>query len=244
MPMLLILLIMALGGLRAQEPVWDVAGTQGRVGFIVNSGLGEPLSIKLVPMQADELKGAVAMRVYANGQRLGLHMGQEMDADTAIIVPDCADTVMIVVLRGRNFEAELEPIDTGVIVLTPRPISATISNAKLTRPAGRPEIIITGLQVVGASVRSDLDATIQIVSHTLRDTSGTLVQLKPEQRPERAVGPGQATYTLDVITWSKADKPYTAKLTGSVEISFTLRRTVCGQTVRKTLTTVIGLKAR
>ncbi len=241
---LLIVFIMALCGLQAQEPAWDVAGMQGRVGFVVNSGLGEPLSIKLVPMQADELKGAVAMRVYANGQRLGLHMGQEMDADTAIIVPDCADTVMIVVLRGRSFEAELEPIDTGVIELTPRPISASISNAKLSRPAGRPGITITGLQAVGSSVRSDLDVSIQILSHTLRDTSGVLVQLKPEQRPERAVGPGQATYTMDVTTWSKAGKPYTAKLTGSIEISFTLGRSVCGQPVRKTLTKVIGLSER
>lgn len=221
----------------AQEPEWDVAGVQGRVGFIVHSGLGEPLSVQLVEMRPDVLKGAIGMRIYANGQRLGLHMGKEIDADTAIVLPDCADTVTIVVLQGRNFDSELEPIDTGVIELTPRPIRFNLASVRLDRPKSRPFITLSGIPKITSS--SELTVDFEITRSTLKDTSGSVVKAVITGKPEQISG--SQLYSLRLETRGKSDRPYNAKLAGSLEITIRYSRTVCGQIVRKTLTKVIGV---
>lgn len=221
----------------AQDPEWDVAGVQGRVGFIVHSGLGEPLSVQLVEIRADALKGAIGMRIYANGQRLGLHMGREIDADTAIVLPDCADTVTIVVLQGRNFDSELEPIDTGVIELTPRPIRLSLATARLERPKDRPELHVTGIP----TIPNVDDASVELVINrsTLRDTSGGAIKAEIRGPLENLTTGRYAGVRIE--TKGSGGRPYASKLTGSIEIVITYSHSVCGQIVRKTITKTLTI---
>jgi len=237
---LMIAIMLSVGILSAQEPSCHVAGVQGRVGFVVNSGLGEPLSIQLTEIKPDVLRGSVAMRVYAGGQRLGLHMGREMDADTAIVLPECTDSVMIVVLHGRNFDSELEPVDTGYIELTPRPIVASLAALKLERPPKQPLLVLSGIPVLGSA--KDQTINIEITKNTLRDTAGLVIDATITGKPEKLAG--SALYRIEIATRKKAGPPYGAKLTGSLEFTITYSRTVCGQPVRKTLTKVIALPER
>lgn len=237
---LMIAILLSVSAVRAQDPSWDVAGVQGRVGFIVNSGLGEPLSIQLTEMKPDALRGSVAMRIYAQGQRLGLHMGREMDADTAIILPECTDSVMIVVLQGRNFDSELEPVDTGYIELTPRPIAISLTTLKLERPPKQPLLVLTGVPVLGST--KDQTINMEITKNTLRDTAGLVIDATITGKPEKLAG--SALYRIEIATRKKAGPPYSAKLSGSLEFTITYTRTVCGQIVRKTLTKVIALPDR
>ena len=219
---------------------WDLPGVQGKAGLIVYSGLGEPLALRVVPMQDGVLQPMVAMRIEHGEELLRIQMSHELSSFDQVLLPECSDTARVIILTGRDFESELFDVDTVLLQLSPSPIRLSISEAELVRVPGENTLLVKGLRQIksarsASGASTDLEFTLDNV--TIEDASGERLHLSVIGSPEQnVVGGSMWEYTVSIRMDRPDSRPPFGRITGTFDVVMGGVRTVCGRrSMRRTL---------